>query len=61
MSMEGLDESCNNQLFHPDENHEFGIRQQAAGIKMMISHIAKRKRTLIYLHLIYLLYFVFLA
>ena len=60
MSMEGLDESCNNQLFHPDENHEFGIRQQAAGIKMMISHIAKRKRTLIYLHL-NLLYFAFLA
>ncbi len=42
--MQGLDDANDNKLFHKDENHEYGVRQQAQGIKMMISHVAQRKR-----------------
>ena len=39
-----FDGNHDGELWHPSEDHELGKRMQSQGLKMMISHIAAKKR-----------------
>ena len=47
-ALERFDGNHDGKLWHPSEEHDLSKRMQSQGIKMMISHIAMKKRILSY-------------
>jgi len=43
-SLDRFDGNWDGKLWHPSEEHELSKRMQSQGLKMMISHIAQKKR-----------------